>query len=220
MAGQDIGYIRVSSVDQNEQRQLVDVKLDKIFIDKTSGKDTNRPSLTEMINYARDGDIIHVHSIDRLARNLIDLKSIIQSLVAKNVSIKFYKENLFFSKSSNNPMDNLLLSILGAFAEFERSIIKERQREGIRLAKEKGTYTGRMPTLTKSEVKYAASEKKRGVPLAEIARQLKVSRTTLYRYLKDIDKWKMSYKKEDETEGESHDQVTVSSENVYDDEKS
>lgn len=197
MAGQDIGYIRVSSVDQNEQRQLVDVKLDKIFIDKTSGKDTNRPSLIEMMNYARDGDTIHVHSIDRLARNLIDLKKIIQSLVDKNVSIKFYKENLIFTKASDNPMDNLLLSILGGFAEFERSIIKERQKEGIRLAKEKGTYKGRMPLLSKSEVLMADEERKKEVPVSALARRLNVSRTTLYRYLEDVGKWKMSYKKEE-----------------------
>ena len=197
MAGQDIGYIRVSSVDQNEQRQLVDVKLDKIFIDKTSGKDTNRPSLLEMMSYARDGDTIHVHSIDRLARNLIDLKKIIQTLVDKNVSVKFYKENLIFTKASDNPMDNLLLSILGGFAEFERSIIKERQKEGIRLAKEKGTYKGRMPLLTKSDVVKAAEDRKKEIPTSVIARQLKVSRTTLYRYLDDVGKWKMSYKKEE-----------------------
>lgn len=196
MAGQNLGYIRVSSVDQNEQRQLIDVDLDKTFIDKTSGKDVNRPSLNEMLNYARDGDTVHVHSIDRLARNLIDLKKIIMILVEKNVSIRFYKENLYFSKTSNNPMDNLLLSILGAFAEFERSIIKERQREGIKIAKEKGTYAGRMPTLTKSEVEQAYSDKKKGVPMALLARQLNVSRTTLYRYFSDVGKWKLSYKKE------------------------
>lgn len=196
MKGQDIGYVRVSSVDQNEQRQLIDIKLDIIFTDKTSGKDTDRPKLIEMMKYARAGDIVHVHSIDRLARNLIDLKKIIQSLTDRDVSVKFYKENLFFTKSSENPMDNLLLSILGAFAEFERSIIRERQREGIRLAKEKGTYQGRLPLLSKSEVIQAKKDTVREIPVTVVARNLGVSRTTMYRYLADIDKWELSYRKE------------------------
>lgn len=196
MNGQNIGYVRVSSVDQNEQRQLIDVKLDITFIDKVSGKDTNRPKLIELMNYARAGDIIHVHSIDRLARNLMDLKNIIDTLVEKEVNVKFYKENLYFSKSSNNPMDNLLLSILGAFAEFERSIIKERQKEGIRLAKEKDTYRGRMPLLTKTEVIQAKKDQERKIPITVISKKLGVSRMTMYRYLNDAGKWKLSYKKE------------------------
>lgn len=135
--GQKIGYIRVSSLDQNEQRQLDGVPVDKTFTDKASGKDTNRPKLQEAIEYVREGDTLIVHSMDRLARNLNDLRGMVEQLTTKGVIVQFIKENLTF-KGDDDAMQNLMLNIMGAFAEFERNLIRERQREGIALAKERG----------------------------------------------------------------------------------
>ncbi len=126
MKGQRIGYIRVSSVQQNTDRQLADIPLDKVFEDKVSGKDTNRPQLKACLGHLREGDTLHVHSIDRLARNLLDLQKLISELVAKGVTVVFHKENMTFSNDTN-PMRALMLQMLGAFAEFESAMIKERQ---------------------------------------------------------------------------------------------
>ena len=132
MAGQRIGYIRVSSLDQQVDRQLDGMVLDQIFTDKASGKDTNRPQLELMLRFARSGDTVVVHSMDRLARNLDDLRRIVHTLTGKGVRIEFVKEHLSFT-GDDSPMASLLLSVMGAFAEFERALIHERQREGIAL---------------------------------------------------------------------------------------
>src|ERR1700721_843936 len=132
--GKRIGYIRVSSVDQNTERQLDGVQLDKTFTDKASGKDTKRPQLQAALDYLRDGDVLVVHSMDRLARNLDDLRKIVLGLTERGVVVEFVKEHLTFTRE-DNAMSKLLLSVMGAFAEFERSLISERQREGIALAK-------------------------------------------------------------------------------------
>ena len=134
MKGQRIGYIRVSSIDQNPDRQLEGVEIDRVFIDKVSAKDVSRPELQNLLSFAREGDTIVVHSMDRLARNLDDLRSIVKSQTEKGIQIEFIKEGLTFS-GEDSPMATLLLSVMGAFAEFERALIKERQREGIELAK-------------------------------------------------------------------------------------
>ena len=126
--GKRIGYVRVSSVDQNELRQLDGVQLDKKFTDKASGKDTKRPQLQAALEYLRDGDVLVVHSMDRLARNLDDLRRMVTELTGRGVVVEFVKENLTFT-SEDNAMSKLLLSVMGAFAEFERALIKERQRE-------------------------------------------------------------------------------------------
>jgi DNA invertase Pin-like site-specific DNA recombinase len=136
VAGQRIGYVRVSTLDQNEKRQLEGQVLDRVFTDKASGRDTGRPQLTEL-RFARDGDTVVVHSMDRLARNLDDLRALVQGLTRKGVRVEFVKESLVFT-GEDSPMANLMLSVMGAFAEFERSLIRERQREGIALAKERG----------------------------------------------------------------------------------
>src|SRR5258708_3639531 len=128
--GQRIGYQRVSTVDQNTDRQLDGVELDKMFTDKASGKDANRPALARAIEYARDGDTLVVHSMDRLARNLEDLRRLVRELNGQGVKVEFIKENLIFT-GEDNAMSTLLLSMLGAVAEFERSMILERQCEGI-----------------------------------------------------------------------------------------
>jgi len=128
MAHQVVGYIRVSSQGQNTARQLAGIKLDKEFVDTMSGSTKDRKSLIECMEYVREGDLLVVDSIDRLARNFLDLQEIVNSLIQKGVSVKFIKENLTFN-SSKDPMANLTLQIMGSFAEFERTMIKARQRE-------------------------------------------------------------------------------------------
>ena len=140
--GQRIGYIRVSTLDQQTERQLDGIALDQTFTDKASGKDTKRPQLELMLRFVRRGDTVVVHSMDRLARNLDDLRRIVHTLTGKGVRIAFVKEQLTFT-GEDSPMASLLLSVMGAFAEFERALIHERQREGIALAKQRGAYKGR-----------------------------------------------------------------------------
>lgn len=186
MKGQRIGYIRVSSFDQNPERQLDQTQVDKVFIDKASGKDTQRPELDSLLSFVRDGDIVVVHSMDRLARNLDDLRRLVQKLTHKGVRIEFVKECLTFT-GEDSPMANLMLSVMGAFAEFERSLIHERQREGIALAKLRGAYRGRKKSLSSEqqiEVRRRAID---GEKKAQLAREFGISRETLYQYLKQHD---------------------------------
>ncbi len=177
-----VGYIRVSSVDQNTARQLDGVKLDKVFEEKLSGKNvTDRPELQACLNFLRDGDFLLVHSIDRLARNQRDLQNIVGDLVAKGVSIKFITENLEFG-NKDNPMGNLMLQMMGAFAEFERTMIKSRQREGIRKAKERGQQFGRK-SLKPKLVAELKNRKEKGQPVKEIAFAMNIGASTVYKYL-------------------------------------
>ena len=132
MAGQRIGYVRVSSFDQNPERQLEAVQADRVFTDKASGKDTHRPQLDTLLAFVREGDTVVVHGMDRLARNLDDLRRLVQKLTKRGVRIEFVKEGLTFT-GEDSPMANLMLSVMGAFAEFERALIRERQREGQRI---------------------------------------------------------------------------------------
>lgn len=183
MKGQKIGYIRISSVDQNTGRQLAGLELDKIFTDKASGKDTKRQELMTLLDYARQGDSIYIHSMDRLARNLDDLRKIVKNLTEKGIEIHFLKENLIFS-GETTPMAQLLLSVMGAIAEFERSLIRERQLEGIEIAKKKGVYKGRKPALTEFQVSEIKERSAKGENKSLIAKDFKISRETLYKYLK------------------------------------
>ena len=183
MAGERIGYIRVSSIEQNTDRQLDGLELDKIFTDKVSGKSTDRPALHEMLRHLRKGDQLFVHSMDRLARNLIDLRQLVADLTAKGVRVQFMMEGLTFT-GDDAPMSMLMLSIMGAVAEFERSIIRERQAEGIKIAKTKGVYKGRKASLTSDQVEEVRLKVAAGVPKANIAREYKCNRETLYRYLR------------------------------------
>ncbi len=178
--GQNVGYIRVSSFSQNTDRQLDNIKLDESYIETASAKNADRPILKECMKYLRKGDCLHVHSIDRLARNLIDLQTIVQNLNKKGVSIKFHKENLTFSAGNNNPMNKLMLQMMGAFAEFERALIKERQREGIAKAKAMGKQIGRKKVLDDKQVSNIKIRIDMGESKAAIARDLKISRQTLY----------------------------------------
>jgi DNA invertase Pin-like site-specific DNA recombinase len=182
VVGQRIGYIRVSTIDQHVERQLDGIQLDRTFIDKASGKDTKRPQLDLMMSYARDGDTVVVHSMDRLARNLDDLRRIVHTLTGKGVKVEFIKEHLTFT-GEDSPMAGLLLSVMGAFAEFERALIKERQREGIALAKRRGAYRGRKKTLSPEAIAQLRERLAANVSKAQLARELGISRTTLYAYL-------------------------------------
>lgn len=179
-AGQQVGYIRVSSIDQNTIRQLDGLSLDKIFTEKMSGKDTQRPVLQECLAYIRDGDTLHVHSIDRLARNAKDLLNLVEQVLGKGVTVKFIKNNLVFSPDSKDHMAMLQLTMLAAFAEFERELIKERQREGIAIAKAQGKYSKRRK-ITDELIAEAKARTEKGEPLSQVAKDLKVSRETLYK---------------------------------------
>jgi DNA invertase Pin-like site-specific DNA recombinase len=175
-----INYIRVSSITQNTDRQLVGVNCDKEFVDKCSGKDTNRPEFQAMIEYVREGDTINIHELSRLARNTQDLLNIVQSMNDKGVTIKFIKENLTFTGDST-PLQSLMLTMLGAISTFERDLILERQREGIAIARAAGKYKGRVSRFSAREVDtmtkaFAASTNK-----AELAREYGISRAYLYR---------------------------------------
>lgn len=175
----------VSSVDQNTDRQLDGVQLDRTFIDKASGKNTERPALQECLVYLRAGDTLVVHSLDRLGRNLLDLRRLVEDLTKRGVSIQFVKENLTFMPETDSPMATLLLSILGSFAEFERRLILERQKEGIALAKERGAYRGRKPSLNSDQITELRKRVAGGAKKAELAREFNISRETLYTYLRD-----------------------------------
>lgn len=183
MHGQRVGYIRVSTLDQNPERQLEQVAVDRIYTDYASGKDTERPQLEALLSFVREGDTVVVHSMDRLARNLDDLRRLVQSLTRRGVRIEFQKENLTFT-GEDSPMANLLLSVMGAFAEFERALIRERQREGIALAKQRGVYRGRKKALTPEQVLRLRERVDAGEPKAKLARELGISRETLYQYLR------------------------------------
>jgi DNA invertase Pin-like site-specific DNA recombinase len=183
MNGQRIGYVRVSSFDQNPERQLELVQVDKVFTDKASGKDTRRPQLDALIGFVREGDTVVVHSMDRLARNLDDLRRLVQSLTQRGVRIEFVKEHLTFT-GEDSPMANLMLSVMGAFAEFERALIRERQREGIALAKQRGAYRGRKKALAPERVAELRRRAAAGEQKAQLAREFGISRETLYQYLK------------------------------------
>lgn len=183
MTGQRLGYVRVSSLSQNTDRQLEGIQVDRTFTDKVSGKDTNRPKLQEMLEFAREGDTVVVHSMDRLARNLDDLRRTVQQLTKKGVAVEFLHEHLTFT-GEDAPMATLLLSVMGAFAEFERALIRERQMEGITLAKQRGVYKGRKKSLSEAAIIELQQRIATGVTKAQAARDFGISRETLYQYLR------------------------------------
>ncbi len=176
--------MRVSTAEQNTARQLESIPLDRVYTDKLSGKSTERPQLQALLDYARDGDTIIVHSMDRLARNLDDLRRIVRELTDKGAAVEFVKEHLTFT-GDDSPMSIMLMNIMGAFAEFERALIKERQREGIAIAKQKGLYKGRKPLLSGQQVNELRTRIENGESKAQLAREYKISRATLYAYLSE-----------------------------------
>lgn len=181
--GQRIGYVRVSTHDQSTERQLEGVALDRVFTDAASGKDTDRPQLRAMVAYAREGDTIVIHSMDRLARNVDDLRRLVQEQTRRGIRVQFIKENLLFT-GEESPMANLMLTVLGAVAQFERDLIKERQREGIALAKQRGVYRGRSRKLSPDRVEELRLRSVGGEKKARLAREFGISRETLYQYLR------------------------------------
>lgn len=176
-----VGYVRVSTVDQNTVRQLDGVEVEKTYTDTASGKDAARPQLEELIGYVRGGDTVIVHSMDRLARNLDDLRRLVRLLTSKGVRVEFVKEQLTFT-GEDSPMANLLLNMMGAFAEFERALILERQREGIAAAKRRGVYKGRKPALDERQAAALVARVRAGEPIASLAREYGISRETVYQY--------------------------------------
>jgi DNA invertase Pin-like site-specific DNA recombinase len=185
MSGKKIGYKRVSTIDQNPERQLEGLQVDKMFIDYASGTTMNRPQLDLMLEYVRDDDLVIVHSMDRLARSVKDLRKIIDDLIAKSVKVQFLKENLTFS-GDDSPIANLLLMIMGAIAEFEHSIIMERLLEGIAAAKKAGKYKGTKPKLDKEKMELLKERMKLSGSKNQIAEEFGISRFTLYKYIKII----------------------------------
>lgn len=186
--GQRIGYRRVSTLDQNTERQLDGVPLDIVFEDKASGKDAKRPQLQAALKHARAGDVFICHSMDRLARNLDDLRRIVDDLTGRGVAVQFVKEGMNFT-GKDDPMARLMLSVMGAFAEFERSLIRERQREGIVLAQQRGAYKGRKPALAGERLE-ALRARLRGpekVNMSALAQEFGVSRETLYQYRRGLE---------------------------------
>ena len=184
MTGKKIGYVRVSTVLQNTVRQLDGIELDKVFTDRCSGKDTQRPQLQLCLEFLREGDTLVVHGMDRLARSIVDLRQIIDSLTAKGVQVQFIRENLTFN-GKDSLMANLMLSIMGAVAEFELGKIAERRDEGIIAAKKAGKYLGRVPAIRQNNGKLETFQTlvAQGAKISEIARQLGVSRQTVYAHL-------------------------------------
>jgi DNA invertase Pin-like site-specific DNA recombinase len=183
MKGKRVGYVRVSSLDQKTVRQLEGIRLDRVFTDKASGKDTKRPQLEAMLEFVREGDAVVVHSMDRLARNLDDLRKLVMGLTKRNIRVEFVKESLTFT-GEDSPMATLLLNVMGSFAQFERELIKERQREGIAIAKKNGVYKGRKPSLTPEQATELRKRVATGEKKAGIARDFNISRETLYQYLR------------------------------------
>lgn len=173
-------YIRVSSIDQKIDRQLIDIEgIDKRFIDKCSGGSRERPALKECLNWLRSGDVLHVHSIDRLARNLADLELIIKEINEKGASVNFHKENLVF-KGDDDMMQRLMLQMMGAFAEFERAMIRSRQAEGIAAAKAKGVKMGPKRKFTDAQVLEIKERVKNRESKTDLAKEYKVTRQTIY----------------------------------------
>ena len=182
-----VGYARVSSVDQNLDRQLVQLKaenVEKLFVDKVSGKNLDRPGFSTMMEYVREGDVLVICSMDRLARSLMDLLDVTRKLQEKGVNVKFLKEKIELSATGEtSAISKLLLAMMGAVAEFERSLIRERQQQGIALAKARGVYRGRKP-VDKERLEEAKRRIASGIPKTKVAKDLKIGRTTLYKYLK------------------------------------
>lgn len=183
--GQHVGYIRVSTTDQNTERQLADVQLARTFTDKASGGSTDRPALTDCLAFLREGDTLHVHSIDRLARSLVDLERIVADLNARGVAVRFEKEGMTFAPGNgSDPMKTLLRQVLASFAQFERAMIRERQREGIEAAKVRGVYRGRKRKLTDAQEAEVRARLEVGETKTAVAKEFGLTRETIYQIMR------------------------------------
>jgi DNA invertase Pin-like site-specific DNA recombinase len=186
--GQTIAYLRVSSDSQNLDRQAeLKQAAHKVFEEKASAGTRQRPILAEMLAYARSGDTVRVWSMDRLARSLMDLQTIVKELTDKGVTVEFVMNNLTFQPAAkNDPYAQFQFQVLGAVAELERNIIRERQAEGIAKAKERGVYKGRKPSLTAEQLEDIRYRSGLGVAVAKLAKDHKVSRQTIYKALVSV----------------------------------
>ena len=174
-------YIRVSSTDQNTDRQYEALPVtDKEFVEKASGSASDRPQLKAMLKYLREGDHVHVLSIDRLARNIVDLQQLVNTITGKGAMITFHQENMTFRKGSNEPTSEVMFNILESFAQFERSLIRERQREGIAAAKARGKKMGRPSKLTDKQKKAIVAKRRKGITPTKLAKEYGVSRGLIY----------------------------------------
>lgn len=179
-----IAYIRVSTIEQNEQRQVEAMEkyqIEKWFIEKVSAKDTNRPKLQEMLDFAREGDTIHIHDFSRLARSTKDLLDIVEKLNQKGITLISNKENI----DTSTPTGKLMLTMIGAINEFERTNLLERQREGIAIAKRNGKYKGRKPVSIPNFEKHYQRYMKREISKSQLAKDLNISRPTLDKLIKE-----------------------------------
>jgi DNA invertase Pin-like site-specific DNA recombinase len=186
ISGQNVGYVRVSTAEQNPDRQLASLSIcniDKMFIDYASGKSMTRPELDKALQYIREGDTFIIWSIDRLSRSVKDLLYMVDTLTKRGITIKFIKENMTFSNAKSDPMSNLILGVLGAVSEFELALIRERQLEGISIAKEQGKYKGRKKSLNATQVLRAKEMVLNGMTKSKVAKTFEISRQTLYTYL-------------------------------------
>lgn len=182
MSGQIVGYARVSSTSQNLDRQLAAIgQVEEMFTDHVSGQSRqDRAGLAGALRYVRRGDTLRVASMDRFARSLVDLEQLVDELTNNGVAVEFVKERLTFAPGASDPFATFQRQLIGAVAELERSLIRERQREGIDLAKNRGAYKGRARVLTSDQVQHARRAAAAGEPKAKIARDLGCSRSTLY----------------------------------------
>lgn len=186
--GQIVGYARVSTLEQNVARQVeaLEVECDKIFVEKVSAaKTSNRPQFQEMLRYLREGDVLQVTSADRLARSTRDLLDIVQSLKDRGVQVEFLDNPAL---NTDTPQGEFMLTILAAVAQLERSIIRERQAEGIAIARAKGKYD-RAPKLSPEQAREVRRLDAMGVPKTAIARKMGCSRHTVYAVLDSIGKY-------------------------------
>lgn len=179
-------YTRVSSITQNLDRQLQEAdKYDKVYEDKCSGKNTERPALQEMLGYIRDSDEVYLHELSRLARNTFDLIDLVNKILAKNASIHFIKENLHFSPNKEDATSKLMLTIFGAIAQFEREILKIRQKEGIIIAKAKGKFKGTKKRLSAEQIQELKelAQNRKVWTIQKLMSRYQISRTSVYNYL-------------------------------------
>ena len=179
----DFGYKRVSTIDQSTERQLEGIKLDRVFEDKLSGKDRNRPQLDLLLSILREGDTIHIHSMDRLARNTRDLLNLVEEITGKNCKVIFHTEHLSFEPNKTDPYQQLMMTMLGAVAQLERSLILQRQKEGIAIAKSKGRFKGGKSKLSAEQV-LELKELSKTYSITSLAKKFSITRPTCYAYLR------------------------------------